>query len=254
MCAVKPWVNCAGFYYFYFHLSGIHEKKQFFPWHRWFIYWFENLLREADCRVTLPFWDWSYWSENPWKIGLHIWRDDELGLGGNGVKEKDYCVQSGPFNASVWAHPAPEKITSVLQSVDNLNGICYTREYGGKHKPCLRRSFSHLPANLAVVLDTISIPCSHFEKFDKSVREDFHNDIHNEIGTKPFKYVNPFMKTRRKCFHKEISYMYILSFINSAYLISPPFSSRNLKQTLSFTPPPPYFHTRKTTFSSATIW
>ncbi len=39
--------------------SGIHQLDFFLPWHRWFILQFENLLREVDCRVTVPYWDWS---------------------------------------------------------------------------------------------------------------------------------------------------------------------------------------------------
>ena len=31
----------------------------FLPWHRWFILAFENLLRKVDCKVTVPYWDWS---------------------------------------------------------------------------------------------------------------------------------------------------------------------------------------------------
>ena len=37
----------------------IHVLKYFFPWHRWYILKFENLLRQVDCRVTVPYWDWS---------------------------------------------------------------------------------------------------------------------------------------------------------------------------------------------------
>ena len=48
--------------------SRIHELDFFLPWHRWFILQYENLLREIDCRITVPFWDWSLvgtaWSYN----------------------------------------------------------------------------------------------------------------------------------------------------------------------------------------------
>ena len=37
----------------------IHEKNLFFPWHRWYISIFENLLRHVDCRVTVPYWNWA---------------------------------------------------------------------------------------------------------------------------------------------------------------------------------------------------
>lgn len=39
--------------------SRIHELDFFLPWHRWFMLQYENLLREIDCRITVPYWDWS---------------------------------------------------------------------------------------------------------------------------------------------------------------------------------------------------
>ena len=149
-------------------------------------------MREADCRVTVPFWDWSYWSEKAWNIGLHIWRNDEFGLGGDGIESKEYCVQTGPFNASAWKHPAPENTVAVMQSSDSQLGNCTPKNYSGHHKSCLRRSFNSLPANLAHVLKTISIPCNKFGKFDVQVREKYHNDIHNEIGKNLFIVINIF--------------------------------------------------------------
>ncbi len=56
---------------------GIHQFNMFYPWHRWYVYHFENLMREVDCRITVPFWDWSYYSKVAWKRGQHIWREDE---------------------------------------------------------------------------------------------------------------------------------------------------------------------------------
>ena len=46
--------------------SRIHELDFFLPWHRWFILQYENLLREIDCRITVPFWDWSLVGK-PWE-------------------------------------------------------------------------------------------------------------------------------------------------------------------------------------------
>lgn len=139
-------------------------------------------MREVDCKITVPYWDWSYWRENVWKMGLHIWGDDMLSFGGDGLKEKEHCVQTGPFNASVWEHPAPEDVVSVLQNCDSLTGSCVLKEYGGSHPACLRRSFNSLPANLGHVLRTLETPCSDFASFDSIVRDDYHNDLHNEIG------------------------------------------------------------------------
>ena len=42
----------------------IHVIQYFFPWHRWYILLFENLLRKIDCRVSVPYWDWSVSKSN----------------------------------------------------------------------------------------------------------------------------------------------------------------------------------------------
>jgi len=39
--------------------SAIHTASQFLPWHREYLYLYEDLLRKVDCKITLPFWDWT---------------------------------------------------------------------------------------------------------------------------------------------------------------------------------------------------
>lgn len=52
--------------------DGIHERDQFLPWHRWFVLRYENILQRIDCQITVPFWDWSVVSQNPWRTGVLI--------------------------------------------------------------------------------------------------------------------------------------------------------------------------------------
>lgn len=98
----------------------IHEKKFFFPWHRWYLYQFENLLRRVDCRVTVPYWNWARAvSENRlWRhTGLRdIWNPGTHGFGGNG-DSRSGCVQSGPFKEGKWSLPTW------------LNSECLSREF-----------------------------------------------------------------------------------------------------------------------------
>ena len=70
----------------------------FLPWYRGYLLELENILRQIDCRITMPYWDWSidaaHWTrdseiEDVWNSGPH-------GLGGNGVFP-DMCVMDGPF-------------------------------------------------------------------------------------------------------------------------------------------------------------
>ena len=41
--------------------SRSHGVAEFLPWHRWFIYQFEDALREVSGNpcITLPYWDWE---------------------------------------------------------------------------------------------------------------------------------------------------------------------------------------------------
>ncbi len=82
--------------------QGIHTSRYFLPWHRWYLLAFENLLREVDCRVTVPYWDWAFWSNAAWQENIHIWNGEEYGLGGDGDPKRGYCVQDGPFSERKW--------------------------------------------------------------------------------------------------------------------------------------------------------
>ena len=59
---------------------GIHTRDTFLPWHRWFVLNMEDLLRQIDCGVTVPYWDWSYVSQDPWNR-TNLWRSTDDGLG-----------------------------------------------------------------------------------------------------------------------------------------------------------------------------
>lgn len=72
--------------------AGIHMNPMFFPWHRAFIYEFEQLLQQVDCRITVPYWRWSLEATSPFTST--IWSDIPTGFGGNGVGST-LCVRSG---------------------------------------------------------------------------------------------------------------------------------------------------------------
>ena len=131
--------------------SGIHQLDFFLPWHRWFILQFENLLREVDCRVTVPYWDWSLVGGNPFASSL--WNTGNDGFGGNGVPGGS-CVKTGPFRQAVWSLP------------------------GGAG--CLKRDFSGTAPDEISVQDLISTNSnpSDFHNFEQMLRIQFHNLVH----------------------------------------------------------------------------
>ena len=82
------------------------EPKYFYPWHRWYVLELENLLRQIDCRITIPYWEWikdaAHWTrgseiEDVWNPGAH-------GLGGNGVSPFN-CVMDGSFKKGEYSLP-----------------------------------------------------------------------------------------------------------------------------------------------------
>ena len=74
----------------------------YLPWHRAYILEVENLLRRQDCRITIPYWDWTKLPENFGRPHLSSWihfGDESTDFSGDG-NGQDFCVESGPFGTS----------------------------------------------------------------------------------------------------------------------------------------------------------
>ena len=141
----------------------LHDTPRiFFPWHRWFLVEFENLLRRIDCRVTLPYWDWSRVARHWWNSSdsKSIWNASDHGLGGNGTSSDDGCVEDGPFSKKKWR---------------------LLKQTGGG---CLRRDFYpfKLDGNTKDLKRTLALPLERFSDFEEIVREEYHSQLHNWIG------------------------------------------------------------------------
>ena len=89
------------------HLDATDQAKLphiFLPWHRWFLVEFENLLRRIDCRVTIPYWNWSKKTHHWWRGSGNedLWNSGDHGLGGDGSVHGENCVENGPFSKDKW--------------------------------------------------------------------------------------------------------------------------------------------------------
>ncbi|XP_022801515.1 uncharacterized protein LOC111339187, partial [Stylophora pistillata] len=145
--------------------SGIHEPIHFLPWHRYFILLYDNLLRRVDCRVTVPYWDWSRVSGDPFRTNpTDLWHSGNAGFGGNGVAPNG-CVQTGPFRESIWSLPPPPA--------------------GAPTEPgprCLRRRFNGNPPDLVAVNRVLQINLVNFTDFELLLRINLHDVVHCLIG------------------------------------------------------------------------
>ena len=137
--------------------SDIHKKKFFLPWHRWFILQYENLLQQIDCRVTVPYWDWSLVGGSPFSSS--VWSTGNDGFGGNGGPGGS-CVSTGPFRQGVWSLPA------------SAGGGCLKRDFRGT-----------APDEIAVQNLISSNPNpSDFGNFESVLRTNqFHGLVHCRI-------------------------------------------------------------------------
>ena len=173
--------------HFIYFWKGIHKFNQFLPWHRWYIWEFENLLRQIDCRVTVSFWDWSFWANVAWDEGKHIWKNDFSGLGSDGNPKRDFCVKFGLFREGLWVPPSFENSSEIVrQSLDTLKEstgeIPKTYVKHDKHPLCLRREFNRVPYSLERVKRALELKASEFKDFELEVRGHYHDDLHNQIG------------------------------------------------------------------------
>ena len=136
-----------------------HMPQIFLPWHRWYLLKFENFLRQIDCRITIPYWDWSKDAEH-WTRGSStrdVWNPASHGLGGDGVLPNK-CVIDGPFRESQF---------TLAWSVG-----------GG----CLKRAFN-LSCNLPNLEDAHNlIALNDFHIFEHTIREGFHTKFHDCVG------------------------------------------------------------------------
>ena len=136
----------------------IHHWPQFWPWHRYFILKFENMLREIDCKVTLPYWDFTVNWQQPWL--RKMWDADHLG--GTGEKDVDYCVTNGPFMYGKW------KVTP------SAGGGCLTRHFDPHHS-------SISPRILTLGTYTYTKP-GHVHMYEKVISVYMHSWVHMAMG------------------------------------------------------------------------
>lgn len=94
----------------------------FLPWHRYYAMAVEDVLRNEDCRVTLPWWRWSKKSHMWWIGSPFLSPTNWLGTDSNMA-----CVNDGPFGSAVisqvptawWDPPVPQPPTCLRRNFFN---------------------------------------------------------------------------------------------------------------------------------------
>lgn len=140
---------------------NIHTDEWFLPWHRWYSTAVENILRNEDCRVTLPWWRWSKKSTT-WQTGTPFSEEDNW-LGTDSDSFGD-CVDDGAFAHPGWKPPGD---------------VCLDRNFMAWDMP--------LQTEISDVLSTpASGDCSPYPncyaEFSASLEHMIHDSPHVNIG------------------------------------------------------------------------
>ena len=144
-----------------------------------------------DCRVTIPVWNWAYFSDVVWKSSptYHMW-DNYGGFGSNGAKDMAYCVTGGIFSVKNWQASRFEDREALSretcmgndQNTTNSNK-CIETSHVPFFSKCLRRRFNGNVPNITVVRGAINeLGPKDFLTFESIVRNDWHNIIHKRVG------------------------------------------------------------------------
>ena len=136
--------------------NSIPANSQFFVWNRFFLIEYENLLREVDCRITMPYYDWTILHANPY---IHPVYDDKTGFG-KSARDSDRCVSTGPFSYDKFS------------LIDSAGGGCLKRDY-------TNRKF---PSRALVERDVLTRPASEFSDFQRSLQLYIHTNVRCFIG------------------------------------------------------------------------
>ena len=99
--------------------SALPSRSQYLMFLRYFLLEYEDLLREIDCRITVPYWDWTPFPDHPYTAEVF---DNEQGFGDTSRPE-DKCVVTGPFHEVAY------------QVSPSAGGGCLKREYSDRRYP-----------------------------------------------------------------------------------------------------------------------
>ena len=115
--------------------------SQFFMFNRYFLLEFEDLLKDFDQNLTIPFYDWTPFPKSPYTAA--VWGNKD-GFGDT-AQPSDMCVNTGPVRASKY-------------SVTPLSG-------GG----CLKREYKNMrfPSRDVIERNLLPLPDSEFAQFHR---------------------------------------------------------------------------------------
>lgn len=130
--------------------------SQFLPWNRFALIQYENLLREVDCEITLPYWDWTALPLNPYFAPVF---SPKTGFG-DSSRANDTCVSNGPFNFTAF------------EITPSAGGGCLQRQY----------RMQMFPTRAIIERDLLTLPEDSFIQFHQLLQIFVHTNVRCYVG------------------------------------------------------------------------
>jgi hypothetical protein len=166
----------------------IHAEHFFLPWHRWYLIQVEDLFREVDCSITIPYWPWETegfrggWNSQFWS-----------GWNGFGAGSNGNCVTNGPFRQGSFS------ITT------------YARRYVSQS--CLRRARSGSMPTQTDVLNMQATSSNQFAQYN-DLMDAMHGAVHCAIDGTMCERITLNGRQLRLCFPPTIALPPCMLFIS----------------------------------------
>ncbi|KAF8491892.1 Di-copper centre-containing protein [Russula emetica] len=183
-----PPVNASGSYYddiVYMHMdlnTRIHYTGQFLPWHRWYVYVFEQSLKNK-CGYTgeFPYWDWTIDAPNFYESSFWKDSDPNSGLGGWGDPNKDFSVPDGGFNNFHISYPSPHTLRRNYKLLAFNSSLLPAVLKPFLPDPLLEANVSFTASAIEALLET---PAGDYRDFQKTFEgwEGAHAAVHLTTG------------------------------------------------------------------------
>lgn len=130
--------------------------SKFLIWNRYFMLEYEKLLQQIDCRISIPYWDWSALPSTPY--AATIWSASS-GFG-DASDPQTNCVSNGPLRFDIF------------NVTPSAGGGCLLRQYKSQ-------SF---PSRSIIERDMLTIAPSNFDNFLKFVQVYVHANVRCFVG------------------------------------------------------------------------
>lgn len=124
--------------------SGVATESQYFVFNRYFLLEYEDLLKDFNCSVTVPFYDWTPFPVAPYTAA--VW--DNVNGFGDSARSVDKCVITGPVREGEY------------DIAPSAGGGCLQREY-------INRRF---PSRDIINRDVLTYPAEEFANFHQMLQ------------------------------------------------------------------------------------